>query len=125
MLVELGLGLTESIIFYLNEQLAELQGDGIFRQYHRQFCHYFQDLSSKVDIHKDIWGPGHGVNNLTDNNQLALTARGPHQMSFYIISSLGVCTSGSEVIGDLTIICWGDYFQFLFFPNFVLLPAPC
>ena len=29
MLVELGLGLTESIIFYLNEQLAELQGDGI------------------------------------------------------------------------------------------------
>ena len=40
------------------------------RQYHRQFCHYFQDLSSKVDIHEDIWGPGHGVNNLTDNNQL-------------------------------------------------------
>ena len=29
MLVELGLGLTESIIFYLNEQLAELYGDGI------------------------------------------------------------------------------------------------
>ena len=69
MLVELGLGLTESIIFYLNEQLAELQGDGIFRQYHRQFCHYFKDLLSKVDIHEDIWGPGHRVNNLTDNNQ--------------------------------------------------------
>ena len=27
-------------------------------------------------------------NNLTGNNQLALTSRGPHQMRFYIISSL-------------------------------------
>ena len=35
------------------------------------FVHFFQDLSSKVDI-RDIWGPGHGVNNLTDNNQLVL-----------------------------------------------------
>ena len=60
------------------------------RQYHRRFCHYFQDLLSKVDIHEDIWGPGHGVNNLTGNTQLALTSRGPHQMSFHIISSLGV-----------------------------------
>ena len=33
------------------------------RQYHKQFSgHFFQDLSSKVDI-LDIWGPGHGVQN--------------------------------------------------------------
>ena len=71
--------------------MAELQGDGIFLwQYHRRFSHYFQDLLSKVDIHEDIWGPGHGVKNLTGNTQLALTSRGPHQMSFHIISSLGV-----------------------------------
>ena len=88
------------------------------------FRHYIQDLSSKVDICGDIWGPGHGVYNLTDNNQLALTSWGPHQMDFFIISNLGVCPSGDEVIGDLIIICWGDNFRFLFFPNFVLLPSP-
>ena len=49
-------------------------------------CQFFQDLSSKVDILIDIWGPGHGVDNLTDNNQLALTSRGPHQMNIFIIS---------------------------------------
>ena len=35
------------------------------------FIHYFQDLSSRFDI-RDIYGPGHGVNNLTDYNQLKL-----------------------------------------------------
>ena len=74
-------------------------------------CQFFQDLSSKVDILIDIWGPGHGVDNLTDNNQLALTSRGPHQMNIFIISSLGVCPSRAEVIGDLIIICWGVSFN--------------
>ena len=75
-------------------------------------CQFFQDLSSKVDILIDIWGPGHGVDNLTDNNQLALTSRGPHQMNIFIISSLGVCPSRAEVIGDL-IITGGINFNFL------------
>ena len=88
------------------------------------FVHFFQDLSSKVDI-RDIWGPGHGVKNLTDNNQLVLKSRGPHQMNIFIISSLGVFPSRAEVISDRVIICWGDYFQFLYFPNFALFPAPC
>ena len=48
------------------------------------FVHFFQDLSSKVDI-RDIWGPGHGVKNLTDNNQLVLRSRGPHQMKIFLL----------------------------------------
>ena len=35
------------------------------------FFHYFQDLSSNVDI-SDVCGPGHGVGYLTKHNQLKL-----------------------------------------------------
>ena len=46
-------------------------------------------------------------------------------MDFFIISNLGVCPSGDEVMGELIIICWGDNFQFLYFTNFALLPVEC